>query len=107
MEDSGYNCKMTTIGVTNVKTVLSIDYIDLDYGYIGSYYSIGLSGPAYGGGSGYLLLRLPKNAYPLSPALQAPRSMRRQTYANKTAGIPDNSEDSTSQNVQIFPLEKK
>lgn len=107
LEDSGYNCKMTTIGVTNVKTILSIDYIDLDYGYIGGYYSIGLSGPAYGGGSGYLLLRLPKNAYPLSPALQAPRSMRRQTYANKTAGIPDNSEDSTSQNVQIFPLEKK
>ena len=107
LEDSGYNCKMTTIGVTNVKTVLSIDYIDLDYGYIGGYYSIGLSGPAYGGGSGYLLLRLPKNAYPLSPALQAPRSMRRQTYANKTAGIPDTAEDSTSQNVQIFPLEKK
>ena len=107
LEDAGYNCKMTTVGVTNVKTVLSIDYIDIDYGYIGGYYSVGLSGPAYGGNSGYLLLRLPKNAYPLSPALQAPKSMRRQTYANKTSGIPDTAEESFSQNVQIFPLEKK
>ena len=69
MEDSGYACKMTTIGSSVVKTLFAIDYIDLDYGYIGGYYSIGVSGPAFGGGSGYMLLRLPKDAYPLSPEL--------------------------------------
>ncbi len=69
LEDAGYTCKMTTIGNTTIKTLFAIDYIDLDYGYIGGYYSIGLSGPAYGGGSGYMLLRLPKDAYPLTPVL--------------------------------------
>ena len=69
MEDAGYSCKMTTIGNTTIKTLFAIDYIDLDYGYIGGYYSIGLSGPAYGGGSGYMVLRLPKDAYPLTPFL--------------------------------------
>lgn len=44
MEDPGYMCKMNAIGQTSIKTVFSIDYIDLDYGYIGGYYSIGLSG---------------------------------------------------------------
>lgn len=60
MEDNGYNCKITTIGTSTVKTLFAIDYIDLDYGYIGGFYSVGLSGPAFGGGSGYMLLRLPE-----------------------------------------------
>lgn len=74
MEDAGYTCKMTTIGNTTIKTLFAIDYIDLDYGYIGGYYSIGLSGPAYGGDSGYMLLRLPKDAYPLAPTLTSPEA---------------------------------
>lgn len=61
MEDNGYTCKMTTVGNTTVSTMFAIDYIDLDYGYIGGYYSIGLSGPAFGGGSGYMILRLPND----------------------------------------------
>ncbi len=69
MEDAGYSCKMTTIGHTTIKTLFAIDYIDLDYGYIGGYYSIGLSGPAFGGDSGYMMMRLPQDAYPLSPEL--------------------------------------
>ncbi len=60
MEDNGYNCKITTIGTSTVKTLFAIDYIDLDYGYIGGFYSVGLSGPAFGGGSGYMMLRLPE-----------------------------------------------
>lgn len=71
MEDAGYSCKMTTIGNTTIKTLFAIDYIDLDYGYIGGYYSIGLSGPAYGGGSGYMMLRFPNDAYPLSEGVMA------------------------------------
>ncbi|MCQ2734556.1 MAG: hypothetical protein MJ212_01210, partial [Alphaproteobacteria bacterium] len=61
MEDEGYSCRMTTIGTTTIKTMFAIDYVDLDYGYIGGFYSIGLSGPAFGGGSGYMMLRLPKD----------------------------------------------
>ncbi len=100
LEDSGYNCKMTTIGMSNVKTVLAIDYIDLDYGYIGGLYSIGVSGPAFGGGSGYMLLRLPKNAYPLSPALKAPQSFSKAGSQTNTSGA------NTSGTVEIFPLPK-
>ncbi len=109
LEDTGYNCKMTTVGVTNVKTVFAIDYIDLDYGYIGGYYSIGFSGPAYGGGNGYMLLRLPKNAYPLTPALMAPKRTPQSTAANKTAGFPPTPEalSSYANGVQVFPINKK
>ena len=60
LEDNGYDCKMTTVGVSTIKTLFAIDYIDIDFGYIGGFYSIGVSGPAYGGGSGYMLLRLPE-----------------------------------------------
>lgn len=107
LEDAGYNCKMTTIGQSIVKTIFSIDYIDLDYGYIGGHYSVGISGPAYGGGSGYMLLRLPKNAYPLSPQLQAPANTKQKTGINyEISGAPENSTTSstTSGNVQIFPI---
>lgn len=69
LEDNGYTCKMTTIGNTTIKTLFAIDYIDLDYGFIGGYYSIGLSGPAYGGRSGYMMFKLKNDAYPLSADL--------------------------------------
>jgi hypothetical protein len=52
---------MTTIGTTTIQTVFAVDYIDMDYGYIGGFYSIGLSGPAFGGGNGYMMLRLPND----------------------------------------------
>lgn len=111
LEDSGYMCKMTSVGQTMIKTLFVIDYIDLDYGYIGGFYSVGLSGPAYGGGTGYMIIRLPKDAYPLSPNLT--------TQANNTSGIlgqeyinantPQiNNQNSTTynSNVQIFPIKK-
>ena len=110
LEDSGYNCKMTTMGLSNVKTIFAIDYIDLDYGYIGGHYSIGISGPAFGGGNGYMILRLPKNAYPLSPALTAPKAKSQKTKAYSTGGSSTTSSDETansSGSVQIFPIEKK
>lgn len=68
---NGFKCDMTSVGTTTVRVLFNVDYIDLDYGYIGGYYSIGLSGPANGGGSGYGLIRLPKDAHPLHPALTA------------------------------------
>ncbi len=72
LNGNGFRCDMTSMGKTTIRIMFNIDYIDLDYGYIGGYYSIGLSGPAYGGGSGYSLIRLVKDAHPLSPALMAP-----------------------------------
>lgn len=110
MEDSGYNCKMTTVGITNVKTVFTIDYIDLDYGYIGGHYSIGLSGPAYGGNNNYMILRLPRNAYPLSPALKAPKNKAVENYSTGVIGNATKTIEKTGNyagGVQIFPLAKK
>ncbi len=89
LEDSGYTCKMTTIGNTTIKTLFAIDYIDLDYGFIGGYYSIGLSGPAYGGRSGYMLFKLPNDAYPLSPDLILPEKSITNGQNNQTSN-PNN-----------------
>lgn len=108
LEDAGYNCKMTTIGQSTVKTVFAIDYIDLDYGYIGGYYSIGISGPAYGGGSDYMIIRMPKNAYPLAPELQAPAQQGTRNHTvNNYIGTPSASTPRTNTGkVQIFPISK-
>ncbi|MBS5861316.1 hypothetical protein KID03_07775 [bacterium] len=115
MEDAGYTCKMTAIGQSTVKTVFAIDYIDLDYGYIGGSYSVGISGPAYGGGNGYMLLRLPRNAYPLDPSLQAPaqipqkkRSPQTRSSTAAVGSILGKTDDSLSapNGVKIFPLSK-
>jgi len=67
MEDTGFKCKFTTVGSSLVSTVFAIDYVDLDYGVIGANYSIGVSGPALGGTTGYALLRFQKNALPSDP----------------------------------------
>ncbi|MBR2033048.1 MAG: hypothetical protein IKA03_00065, partial [Alphaproteobacteria bacterium] len=72
-------------------------------------YSIGISGPAYGGGNGYMLLRLPKNAYPLAPQLQAPSSQKRTRGNNfEISGSPSNTNTTPSNtgNVQVFPINK-
>ena len=51
-------CNMTTDGFTNVSLLISLDYIDLDYGLLGGYYSFGLQGPTAGGGTGYALFKM-------------------------------------------------
>lgn len=52
-----FSCNMTSDGISSVSLILSIDYIDLDYGIIGGYYSLGMQGPTTGGGTGYALLK--------------------------------------------------
>lgn len=52
-----FACSMTSDGMTNVSLLVNIDYIDLDYGIIGGYYSLGLQGPTIGGGTGYVLFK--------------------------------------------------
>ncbi len=116
MEDNEYTCQMTAVGRTNVSTVFAIDYIDLDYGFIGGYYSIGLSGPAYGGGVGYMLITLMNDAYPLSPVLMQPeikKEIAQQKEAEDTSlyGIEINNKNAedldNSSRVQVFPISKK
>ena len=115
LEDKGYRCKMTTIGTTTVKTMFLIDFIDLDYGFIGGYYWIGLSGPSYGGGTGYLMLRMPKTGYPLLPMPKAPAEKGKLTPGQAQAEAymegkdPTNGSDNASgtDGVQVFPINYK
>lgn len=112
LEDAGYSCNITTIGQSIVKTIVAIDYIDLDYGYVGGYYSIGVSGPAYGGANGYMVIRMPKNAYPLSPALMQNTSAPAANAKSSVPGVYNLSEGGTEKSaadygtVQIFPIIK-
>jgi hypothetical protein len=69
LNGNGFKCDMTSVGTTKIRILFNVDYIDLDYGYIGGYYSIGLSGPAYGGGNGYGLIRMINDVQPLKPVL--------------------------------------
>jgi hypothetical protein len=53
-----FTCNLTSDGTSSVSLMLSLDYIDLDYGIMGGYYSLGMQGPAQGGGTGYMLFKL-------------------------------------------------
>ena len=52
-----FACNMTSDGISNVSLLVNIDYIDLDYGILGGYYSLGMQGPTTGGGTGYALFK--------------------------------------------------
>lgn len=100
LNGNGFNCDMTSVGTTVVRVMFNVDYIDIDYGYIGGYYSIGLSGPANGGGSGYALIRLAENAYPLKPVLDAPAD----ELANESGD--KNKSDTKTESVKLNVNEK-
>ena len=52
-----FSCSLTSDGVSNVSIIVNLDYIDLDYGILGGYYSIGTQGSTAGGGTGYALFK--------------------------------------------------
>ena len=52
-----FACQMTSDGISSVSLMISLDYIDLDYGILGGYYSLGMQGPTTGGGTGYALFK--------------------------------------------------
>jgi len=52
-----FACSLTSDGMSNVSLLLNVDYIDLDYGLIGAYYSLGLQGPTLGSANGYLVFK--------------------------------------------------
>ena len=57
LSNQEFVCNLTSDGMTNISLLLSVDYIDLDYGLIGAYYSLGLQGPTSGGANGYLVFK--------------------------------------------------
>ncbi|MDR2685418.1 MAG: hypothetical protein LBB23_01440 [Rickettsiales bacterium] len=57
LSSPNFSCNLTHDGSSNVSLLLNIDYIDLDYGILGGYYSLGMQGPAQGGGTGYALMK--------------------------------------------------
>ncbi len=99
LNGNGFKCDMTSVGTTTIRIMFDIDYIDLDYGYIGGYYSIGLSGPATGGGSGYGLIRLPGDTHPLNPALLAKEEKKAPTEV-KPAVKPEVNAEAVNQPIQ-------
>lgn len=102
MEDTGYQCKLTTVSSSVVSHVYAIDYIDLDYGVIGAHYSIGMSGPAYGGGTGYMMFRFQKSAHPLNPNLvEPPKPEKDERLPAKTESL------SPSKKVETKKVETK
>ena len=52
-----FACNMTSDGLSNVSLLVNLDYIDLDYGILGGYYSLGTQGMTSGGGTGYALFK--------------------------------------------------
>ncbi|MBR6364030.1 MAG: hypothetical protein IKS08_02990 [Alphaproteobacteria bacterium] len=52
-----FTCNLTSDGFSNVSLLVNLDYIDLDYGILGGYYSLGTQGPTTGGGTGYALFK--------------------------------------------------
>ena len=52
-----FSCNLTSDGMANISLLFNVDYIDLDYGLIGGYYSLGAQGATSGGSSGYLVFK--------------------------------------------------
>ena len=57
VRDNNYRCQLTSDIPSIAYNIYNVDYIDLDYGIIGAYYSTGISGSSVGGGEGYVLMR--------------------------------------------------
>jgi len=52
-----FSCNLTSNSVANISMLFNVDYIDLDYGLIGAYYSVGIQGSTIGSSSGYMVLK--------------------------------------------------
>lgn len=52
-----FSCNLTSNGASHISLLLNVDYIDLDYGLIGAYYSLGLDGSTMGGANGYAVFK--------------------------------------------------
>ena len=57
IRDNNYKCQLTSDLPSTTYNIYNIDYVDLDYGIIGAYYSTGMSGASHGGHDGYVLMK--------------------------------------------------
>lgn len=57
IRDNNYKCQLTSDLPSTSYNIYNIDYVDLDYGIIGAYYSTGISGASQGGHDGYVLMK--------------------------------------------------
>ena len=57
IRDNNYKCQLTSDLPSVSYNIYNIDYVDLDYGIIGAYYSTGMSGASHGGHDGYVLMK--------------------------------------------------
>ena len=57
LSNRDFSCNLTSDGNSSVSLLINIDYIDLDYGILGGYYSVGTQGSTSGGGTGYALFK--------------------------------------------------
>lgn len=78
-----FSCNLTSNSMSNISLLFNIDYIDLDYGLIGGYYSMGIQGAAVGSASGYVVFKTEfttsgsKFRAPITQALNDPEEGRR------------------------------
>ncbi|MDR1009481.1 MAG: hypothetical protein LBL52_04495 [Rickettsiales bacterium] len=57
IRDNNYACQLTSDAPSDAYAIYNVDYVDLDYGIIGAYYSMGMSGASNSGADGYLLMK--------------------------------------------------
>ena len=57
MEVPGFECRFTKTGTTVLSSLYNIDYVDMDYGILGAYYTLGAGQTSKGGRVGYALMR--------------------------------------------------
>ncbi len=58
LDSPDFNCQMTELGETNVKMHFTVDYMNLDKGYLGASYHSMVKGDVLGGGTGYVLMKI-------------------------------------------------
>jgi hypothetical protein len=95
--------------------VFSVDFLDLDYGIVGGFYSLGLSGSARGGSNGYMLVKFQNNSYPENPRFISPHDLGGNARkammptidlqkAYGTSQMPASPEEALAPKVQTFSI---
>lgn len=101
-----FTCNMTSDGMTNVSIMLNIDYIDLDYGILGGYYSLGLQGPTTGGGTGYALFKTEYSNRGIKIEPEKIQAMQSAPDNTSESAIGDGMQDIKPGEYIIEPLQK-
>jgi hypothetical protein len=96
LESAGFYCQINGQDKSSLTFLQAVDHIDLDYGVIGASYSIGMSGSAYGGGSGYMVMRFRNNVHTINPHIPAEPGL----YNPNKLEIPEMHVPEQTQNMQ-------